>query len=69
MLYGPFKIRNKHISESNNLFDQSLKMENKLWGVRDLGKVSEEAIKYGFIQREIIQMPANNFSVIYKKVS
>ena len=69
MLYGPFKIRNKHTCERNNLFDQSLKMQNKLWGVRDLGEVTTEAIKYGFIQEELIQMPANNFTVIYRKVS
>ena len=68
ILYGPFKICNKHISQSNDLFDSSLKMENKLWGVRDLGEVSEEAKKNGFIQEEIISMPAKNFSVIYRKV-
>ena len=67
MLYGPFKIDNKHISQSNYLFDSSLKKQNKFWGVRDLGKVSEEASKNGFVKEELISMPANNFSVIYKK--
>ena len=69
MLYGPFKINNKHISSSNDLFDSSLKMQNKFWGVRDLGEVNEEASKNGFIEDEIIRMPANNFSVIYRKVT
>ena len=69
MLYGPFKIRNKHISESNYLFDKSLKMQNKLWGVRDLEKVSKEASRNNFIQEDLIKMPANNFSVIYRKLS
>ena len=68
ILYGPFKIGNKHISQSNELFDASLKNQNKSWGVRDLGEVSEEATKNGFIQEELIRMPANNFSVIYRKV-
>lgn len=68
MLYGPFKIDNKHISKSNDLFDSSLKMQNKFWGVRDLGEVSEEASKNGFVKEELISMPANNFSVIYKKI-
>ena len=44
-------------------------MQNKFWGVRDLGEVSEEATKYGFIKEELIRMSANNFSIIYKKVS
>ena len=69
VLYGPFKIGNKHISRSNDLFDSSLKMQNKFWGVRDLGEVSKEAINNGFIKEEVICMPANNFSVIYRKVS
>jgi len=68
MLYGPFKIDNKHVSHSNDLFDNSLKMKNKFWGVRDVGEVTQEAKKYGFIEEEIISMPANNFSVIYKKI-
>ena len=41
MLYGSFKIGNKHISQSNDFFDSSLKMQNKFWGVRDLVEVSE----------------------------
>lgn len=69
MLYGPFKIGNKHISQSNELFDGSLKMQNKSWGVRDLGEVGDEATNHGFIEEELIRMPANNFSVIYRKVS
>tara|TARA_B100000530_G_scaffold274924_1_gene187802 strand:+ start:340 stop:963 length:624 start_codon:yes stop_codon:yes gene_type:complete len=69
MLYGPFKIGGKHNSQSNELFDISLKMQNESWGVRDLGEVSEEAKKNDFIEEELIGMPANNFSVIYRKVS
>ncbi len=69
MLYGPFKIGGKHTSQSNELFDTSLKMQNESWGVRDLGEVSEEAKKNDFIEEELIRMPSNNFSVIYRKGS
>ena len=69
MLYGPFKIGGKHNSQSNELFDISLKMQNESWGIRDIGEVSEEAKKNDFIEEELISMPANNFSVIYRKVS
>ncbi len=68
MFYGPFKIRNKHTSQSNYFFDNSLKMKNELWGLRNLEEVSDEGKKYGFIQEDIIKMPANNFSIIYRKV-
>ena len=69
MLYGPFKIDNEHISQSNYLFDKSLKMQNNNWGVRNLDEVNKEAYNSGFAQKELISMPANNLSIIYKKVS
>ena len=68
MLYGPFKIGNKHTSQSNFLFNHSLKKQNDLWGIRNLEEVSKEAKKNGFSQEDIISMPANNFSIIYRKV-
>ena len=69
ILYGPFKIDNKHISQSNYLFDNSLKIQNYLWGIRNLKDVSDEGKKNGFFQEDIISMPANNFLIIYRKVS
>ena len=68
MLYGPFKIGNKHTIQSNFLFNHSLKMQNDLWGIRNFEEVSKEAKKNGFSQEDIISMPANNFSIIYRKV-
>jgi len=69
LLYGPFKISNNHTSQSNYLFDNSLKMQNDFWGIRNLEEVSDEAKKNGFFQEDIIDMPANNFSIIYRKIS
>jgi len=69
LLYGPFKICNTHTSESNYFFDNSLKMQNALWGIKNLEEVSDESEKNGFSQEDIIRMPANNFSIIYRKVS
>ncbi len=68
ILYGPFKIGNKHISQSNYYFDNSLKMQNESWGIRNLEEVNEEAKKNGFFQEDIIRMPANNISIVYRKV-
>mgnify|MGYP001256269663 CR=1 FL=1 len=69
ILYGPFKVGNKHTCQSNYFFDNSLKMRNNLWGIRNLEDVSDEAKKNSFFQEDIINMPANNFSIIYRKVS
>ena len=68
LLYGPFKIDNKHTSQSNYFFDNSLKMQNDLWGIKNLEEVCNESKKNGFSQEDIISMPANNFSIIYRKV-
>ena len=68
-MYGPFKIRNKLTRQSNYFFDNSLKMQNDLWGIKNLEEVCYESKKNGFSQEEIISMPANNFSIIYRKIS
>ena len=68
MLYGPFKIGDKHTSQSNYFFDNSLKMQNDLWGIRNLEEVCHESEKNGFSQEDIIKMPANNFSIIFRKI-
>ena len=66
MLYGPFKRNGEHTSESNARFDQSLKVQNPTWGVRDLDVVSEVGIKNGFENYDVFEMPANNLSVIFQ---
>ena len=66
MLYGPFLRKKKQTSESNLNFDQSLKMQNPLWGLRQLDEVNKIALDNGFKQDKVIEMPANNLSVIYR---
>ena len=44
-------------------------MQNDLWGIKNLEAVCDESKKNGFSQEDIISMPANNFSIIYRKVS
>ena len=51
MLYGPFKIGNKYTSQSNYFFDNSLKMQNEFWGIRNLEEVSDEGKKKWFSSR------------------
>ncbi len=65
MLYGPFLTKTKQTCESNLNFDQSLKSQNPLWGLRDLDDVNKIALKNGFRHDKTVEMPANNLSVIY----
>ncbi len=66
MIYGPFFRKDKQTSQSNLNFDRSLKSQNPLWGIRYLESVIKIASKYGFEQEKIIDMPANNLSVIFR---
>ncbi len=66
-LYGPYQIGGKHTAPSNLAFDQSLRQQNPLWGVRDLDEVVIAAKKEGLSLQKTVSMPANNLSVILKK--
>ena len=66
MLYGPFKFNGKNTSASNSQFDQSLQAQNSSWGVRDLQVVIQVGMKNGFKKHNVIRMPANNLSVIFR---
>jgi len=66
MLYGPFFRKDKQTSSSNLNFDKSLKSQNPLWGLRHLENINKIAFENGFILEKIIEMPANNLSVIYR---
>ena len=66
-LYGPFKRSGQHTAPSNESFDISLRSNNSSWGVRDIDDVTSVAIQNGFQLDRIVEMPANNLSVIFRK--
>jgi SAM-dependent methyltransferase len=66
-LYGPYSVQGKHTAPSNAAFDSALRAENPEWGLRDLKEVESLAKDQGFDLAETIEMPANNFSVLFRK--
>jgi Protein of unknown function (DUF938) len=66
-LYGPYARDGAHTSQSNADFDLSLKSRDASWGVRDMETVTALAEGAGFQAPEITAMPANNFSLIFRK--
>ena len=66
-LYGPYRRFGRHTTESNAQFDLDLRTQNPEWGLRDLEAVSEVAARAGFILAETVEMPANNFSLVFKR--
>ncbi len=68
ILYGPFRRHGAHTAPSNAAFDDSLKSRNAAWGVRCLdSEVVPLAQRSGFALDRIIDMPANNLTVIFRK--
>jgi len=65
ILYGPFMRDGVHNAPSNAAFDMSLKASNPSWGVRDITDLERIAGSSGLGLREIIEMPANNLSLVF----
>jgi SAM-dependent methyltransferase len=63
-LYGPYRRFGRHTAPSNEAFDVQLRASDPGWGLRDLESVVELAGASGFELAEVIDMPANNLSVV-----
>jgi uncharacterized protein DUF938 len=68
-LYGPYRRFGRHTAPSNAAFDAALRASDPDWGVRDLEAVVEFAATAGFELAEVVDMPANNLSVVLRSGS
>ncbi len=66
-LYGPHKRGGHHTAPSNTAFDASLRGHNPDWGLRDLDDLVELAATQGLVLSEVVEMPANNLSVVFER--
>jgi hypothetical protein len=67
-LYGPYRQQGVVTAESNEAFDASLKSRDPRWGLRDLDEVAALAREAGFSEPAVTPMPANNLSVVFRRV-
>jgi hypothetical protein len=67
-LYGPYRRADVVTAPSNEAFDESLKLRNPEWGLRDLEAVAELARAEGFSAPAVTEMPANNLSVVFRRM-
>lgn len=65
-LYGAYKRGGRHTAPSNARFDAALRAQDPEWGVRDLEAVAETAAQNGLDLAEIVEMPADNLSLIFR---
>jgi SAM-dependent methyltransferase len=66
-LYGPYRRPDRPLEPGNAAFDESLRSRDPAWGLRDLDAVTALGLANGFGAPEIVEMPANNLSVIFRK--
>ncbi len=67
-LYGPYIRGGFATAPSNQAFDRSLRNRNPTWGLRDLEAVAAIAQSVGFSAPVITEMPANNLSVVFRRM-
>ena len=66
-LYGPYLRENVETAPSNLAFDASLKARDPQWGLRRVEDVIAAATGEGLVFRQLLEMPANNLSLIFRR--
>lgn len=64
--YGPYNVGGAFTSDGNARFDASLRSRDERWGIRDLADLLGLADASGFTREAVVEMPANNKTVIYR---
>ncbi len=65
-IYGPYNQRDVPLADSNAAFDAALRQQNALWGLRFVEDIAAEANVSGLHLDLVIDMPANNLSLIFR---
>jgi SAM-dependent methyltransferase len=68
-LYGPYVRDGVTTAPSNLAFDRDLRARNAEWGLRDLEAVAATARHHGFSAPRVVEMPANNLSLVFHATS
>jgi len=67
-IYGPFKVDGRYTTESNQNFDQEiLSKQVPEWGLKDIRDIEKIASKYGLLLKKQIDLPANNFILLFSR--
>lgn len=67
LLYGPFKYGGEFTTESNGRFNEWLKRQNPVSGIRDFEWIQELANAAGLEFQKDNPMPANNQLLVFKR--
>jgi len=67
VLYGPYFQQGVETAPSNVAFDESLRSRDPRWGLRDVDAVLALARSHGLELERIVDMPANNLSLVMRR--
>lgn len=68
IVYGPFSINGQHTSEGNRIFDEQLRTSDPYSGIRELRELDQLAGLHAFNSATVIDMPANNKLLCWRKL-
>jgi hypothetical protein len=66
-LYGPYRFAGAFTAASNAEFDRRLRDRDPRWGVRDVDELTAAADVRGLVLTEVVEMPANNHSLVFRR--
>jgi cyclopropane fatty-acyl-phospholipid synthase-like methyltransferase len=66
LLYGPFRTDGEFLGEGNKRFDQSLREQDPVMGIRDLEWIDKLASQQHLSRENTYAMPANNLLLVWK---
>lgn len=66
--YGPYRFSGA-TAPSNQSFDESLRHRDPSWGVRDLTELAPLARTHNLALEEILEMPANNHLLVFRRAA
>lgn len=68
IIYGPFKVEGGFTTESNQEFHNTLASHQvPEWGLKDVADLKKAGANHHMILHEVIDMPSNNFSLIFRR--
>ncbi len=66
MIYGPFQVEGAFTTDSNKEFHETLSSAGvSEWGLKDVADLKKAAADHGLELKEQIDMPANNFTLVF----
>lgn len=68
-LYGPFKFEGQFTSESNQIFDASLRSNHPQMGIRDFEMITKELAQTNINFKQRHDLPANNQLLVFQNES